>query len=214
MAVRSKIVDGNNEASVDSRGNLGVQPSSVPASTTDVIQTVFRQFLTIDGDGTTTDLRVDGSATSQQAFIQAEPGFDIYIKSCAFLIADVTLTLQNFGAIAPLTNGCRFYYEDLTNGEINIGTSLTSNFEFIRLCNGFPAFYGGTEAFVVNDVRPVGGTDPKGIIPVLDFSSIFGLTDGVKLSSNTKDKLTLEINDNITAIDVFNIIAYGTKVKR
>ena len=111
MAVRSKIVDGNNEAKIDSRGNLSVQPSSIPAASTDVIQTVFRQFLTIDGDGTTTDLRVDGSTTSQQAFIQAEPGFDIYIKSCAFLIADSTLTLKDFGALSALTNGCRFYYD-------------------------------------------------------------------------------------------------------
>ena len=214
MAVRSKIVDGNNEANVDSRGNLGVQPSSIPAESNIQIQTVFRQFLTIDGDGTTTDLRVDGSTTSQQAFIQAEPGFDIYIKSCAFLIADVTLTLQDFGAITALTNGCRFYYEDLTNGEINIGTSLTSNFEFIRLCNGQPAFYGGALPFVIDNFRDVGAQDPEGIIPVLDFSSIFGLTDGIKLSSNTKDKLTLEINDDTTGIDIFEIIAYGTKVKR
>ena len=214
MAVRSKIVFGNNEANVDIKGNLGVQPSSVPASTTSTIQTVFRQFLTIDGDGTTTDLRVDGSATSQQALIQAEPGFDIYIKSCAFLIADVGLALNEFGALTALTNGCRFYYEDLTNGEINIGTSLTSNFEFIRLCNGQPAFYGGTQPFVIDNFRAVAGQDPEGVIPVLDFSTIFGLTDGVKLSSNTKDKLTLEINDDITGIDIFEIIAYGTKVKR
>ena len=213
MAVRSKIVDSNKEAIIEDGGYLRVQNSLLPPNDIRDLQTVYREFLTIDGDGTTVDLRVDGSTTSQFAFIQAIPDFDIYIKKLSFLIADVGLSLKEFGGITALTNGCRLYYED-NNGEINIGTSLTSNFEVVRLCGANPAFYGGTQPFVIDDFREVAGQDPEGIIPILDFQDRFGFNPGLRLAANTTHKLVFEINDDVSGIDVLEIIATGFKIKR
>lgn len=213
MAVRSKIVDSNKEAIIEDGGYLRVQNSLLPPNDIRDLQTVYREFLTINGDGTTLDLRVDGSTTSQRAFIQAIPDFDIYIKNISFLVADVGLVLKEFGGINALTNGCRLYYED-NNGETSIGTNLTSNFEIVRLCGGQPAFYGGAQPFVIDDFREVGGQDPEGIIPVLDFNQQFGFNPGLRLAADTTHKLVLEINDNISTIDAFEIIATGFKIKK
>ena len=213
MSRRTKIVDGNKETIVEDGGYLRVQNSFLPPNDVRDLQTIYREFLTIDGDGTTVDLRVDGSTTSQFAFIQAIPDFDIYIREISFLVADVGLSLQDFGAINALTNGCRLYYED-NNGEINIGTSLTSNFEIIRLCGANPAFFGGTNPFIIDNFRQVAGQDPEGIIPVLDFGDRFGFNPGLRLAANTTHKLVFEINDNVSTIDVLEIIATGFKIKR
>jgi hypothetical protein len=100
-----------------------------------------------------------------------------------------------------LANGCRFFYED-NNGEINVGTSLVSNFEFVRLCQGNPS--GGSSAFLANNVV---GTS-EAFIPVFDFRN-FGFKWGLKLSAGSQNRLVLEVNDNVTAIDAFNAVAYG-----
>jgi hypothetical protein len=114
---------------------------------------------------------------------------------------------------AALTNGCRLYYED-KNGEVNIGTSLQTNFDFIRLCQGNPAFNNGDDS----GGGGKGSSAADAIIPVLNISDIFGLPYGIKLQRATTHKLVLEVNDDITAgvlgaNAAFNIIAYGFKRK-
>lgn len=213
MARKTTINDDNKQASIEDGGYLRVSTAPFPPDDNRDKQIIYREFLTINGNGTTLDLRVDGSTTSQLAFIQAIPDFDIYIKNLSFLIADVGLDLKEFGGITALTNGCRLYYED-NNGETDIGTSLTSNFEIIRLCSGQPAFYGGAQPFVIDNFREVGGQDPEGIIPVLDFNQQFGFQYGLKLAANTNHKLVFEINDDVTGIDVLEIISYGFKLKK
>ena len=130
------------------------------------------------------------------------------------------------GSGTSLTNGCRLYYEDNVNGEVNIGTQLQNNFDFIRLCQGNPSFNNGgdttdTGPFIAPSITSSGGgkgggSVADGIIPVLDIKSVFGLAFGIKLSSDTKDKLVLEVNDDLsTGLGTgasFNIIAYGSEI--
>ena len=222
MAVRSKIVDGNNEARVDDNGFLQVAVSGIPISQIGNRQIIYRQFLTLDNDGTTTEMTVDGSVTSQLFSVNAEPSKDIFITSLSIIIIGTGIALGNdfAGSGASLTNGCRLYYEDNINGEINIGTSLQNNFDFIRLCQGNPPFADpSTGAFIAPSIAGTsgkGGSVADGIIPVLDIKNVFGLAFGIKLSSNTKDKLVLEVNDDLStglgANASFNIIAYGFEV--
>lgn len=206
MSIKTNIEDGDGTgrlARVSPEGFLYTQEAPYPPADEDTKLTVYREFLTQNGDGTTTDMRVNGATTSEIFYINAEPSVDIYITTVSFLIADAGASLSEFGGITALTNGCRFYYED-QNGEINIGTNLTSNFEFVRLCQGNPAFGGGSSAFLANNV--VGNSEA--FIPVFDFRT-FGFKWGLKLAAGTNNRLVMEINDNVSGIDAFNAIAYG-----
>jgi hypothetical protein len=206
MSIRTNIEDGAGRgytAKVSPEGFLFTQEAPYPPSLEETKITIYREFLTLNNDGTTTSMLVNGATTPQSFYINAEPNVDIYITTVSFLIADAGAALNEFGGITALANGCRFYYED-NNGEINIGTNLRSNFEFVRLCQGNPAFGGGSSAFLANNV--VGASEA--FIPVFDFRN-FGFKWGLKLAASTNNRLVLEINDNVTALDGFNAIAYG-----
>ena len=206
MAVKANIEDGSgngNLAKVSNEGFLFTQEAPFPPSGEETKITVYREFLTLNNDGTTNDMRVDGSTTSQYFWVNAEPNFDIYITTLSFLISDAGAELDEFGNLPSLTNGCRLFYED-NNGEINIGTDLVSNFEFIRLCQGNPAFGNAADAFRARNI--VGASE--GYIPVFDFRN-FGFRWGLKLKAGTNNRLVMEINDNVSSIDGFNATAYG-----
>lgn len=220
MSVTNKIIDGTGKgvfAKIEDGGYLRVQSSSFPSSDDRDLQIIYREFLTLNGDGVTSDMRVDGSVTPQLFYIQGEPNFDIYITNLSIVLADTNTdnSLNTFGDLTALTNGCRLYYED-ENGEINIGTTLQTNFDLIRLCVGNPAFGGrysqGGATFNPFFLPDAVGATADAIIPVLNFNSIFGFTYGLRIKNGTNNKLTFEISDNLsTGLDAFNIIAYGFK---
>lgn len=225
MSRRTSIQDGEGtgkNAIVDPGGYLFVQPAPFPPDDNRDIQLIYRQFLTLNGDGTTSNMLVDGSTTSQIFTIPGKPNNDIYITSLSFVIAGDGLVLGNdfAGSGSPLTNGCRLYYED-SNGEVNIGTSLQTNFDFIRLCQGNPAFADPTLGpFIADNIAGASGkgsTPADGIIPVLNFRDVFGFQYGLKIARNTTNRLVLEVNDNLTTglglNAAFNIIAYGFERK-
>ena len=224
MSVRSKIVFGDNEAIVDDNGFLRVAVSNIPLSNVGNRQIIYRNFLTLDNDGSTVEMTVDGSTTPQRFTINAQEDKDTFITSLSFQIIGTGIALgEDFaGSGASLTNGCRLFYKDNVNGEVNIGTQLQNNFDFIRLCQGNPAFNNGgtttdTGPFIAPSITSSGGgkggSVADGIIPVLDIKNVFGLAFGIKLNANTKDELVLEVNDDLSAgLGVgasFNIIAYG-----
>lgn len=215
MSVTNKIVDGfgtGNFAKVESGGYLRVQPAPFPPNDDRDTQIIFREFITLNNNGTTSDMRVDGSTTTQLFYIQAEPDSDIYITSLSFLLADTDNApiLEEFGALPTLTNGVRLYYED-SNGEIDIADSLKSNFEIVRLCQGTPAFGSGIDSFFVESVTS-GAGNQFAIIPILNFQSLFGFQYGLRLRAGTTNKLVLAVRDDLTGgLDNFNIIAYGFK---
>jgi hypothetical protein len=210
MSVKTTIVDGRgtgSEAKVSDQGFLYTQPAPYPPAGEDTIMTVYREFLTLNNNLTTSSMLVNGSVTKQYFWVNAEADSDIYITSLSFLIADANAILSQFGALAALTNGCRLFYEN-TEGQINIGTTLRSNFDVVRLCLGTPSFGTGTEAFRGTNVV---GTS-EAFIPVLDFRT-FGFRWGLRLLNGTQNRLAFEINDNVTALDAFNIVAYGFRRK-
>lgn len=210
MSIRTTIIDGKgtgNTAEVTKEGYLLTQTAPYPPSGEDTIMTIYREFLTLDGLGLTSSMLVNGATTKQTFLVKAEPGSDIYITSLSFLIADAAATLVQFGALAALTNGCRLYYEN-QEGQINIGTQLRSNFDVVRLCLGNPSFGNAADAFRGTNVI---GTS-EAFIPVLDFRT-FGFRWGLRLLNGTTNILAFEINDNVTALDALNIIAYGFRRK-
>ena len=220
MAGKTTIIDGygtEKSARVESGGYIRTLVAGYPPSSDKDLQVIYRQFLTLNGDTVTSDMRVNGATTSQTFYIQAEPDVDIYITNLSILLADTNTnnSFNTFGDLTALTNGCRIYYED-QNGQINIGTSIQTNFDFIRLCLGTPAFGGRASAggaifnpFFLPDAV---GTTADAIIPVLNLATIFGLTYGIRLGAGTTNRLALEVNDDLSGgLDAFNVIVYGFK---
>lgn len=209
MANNTKILDGSGKgyaAKVSPEGYLYTQEAPFPPASEATKITVYRQFLTLNNDGVTADMRVNGATTKQLFWVQGEPDFDVYITTVSFIISGPGAALNEFANLTALTNGCRFFYED-QNGTINIGTQLQSNFDFVRLCQGNPAFGGGASAFLADNVV---GTS-EAFIPVFDFRN-FGFKWGLKLRASSLDRLVLEVADNLTPsanLTGFNAVAYG-----
>ena len=116
--------------------------------------------------------------------------------------------------IAPLVEALGFFYP-------------TTNFGFIRLCQGNPSFGtdvgGSTDAFIIPGLTAGGGgkggakNAADGIIPVLDINTVFGFEYGLRLFKGTNNRLVFEINDDLTTglglnADM-NVIAYGFERK-
>ena len=231
MSKKTYITDGGGSgrnAIVDQGGYLRVQPSFIPPDDDRDLKIIYRKFLTLNGDGSTISMLVDGSTTPQSFYINASQENDIYITSLSIIIQANSINLgQDFaGDGTGLTNGFRIYYED-KNGEINIGTNLTTNFGFIRLCQGNPSFGtdvgGSTDAFIIPGLTAGGGgkggakNAADGIIPVLDINTVFGFEYGLRLFKGTNNRLVFEINDDLTTglglnADM-NVIAYGFERK-
>ena len=232
MSRNSNIIDGEGTGTylkVNEGGYVFTQSSNLPPVTDRDLQIVYRKFLTLNGDGTTTSMLVDGSTTSQLFYVEANPDNDIYITSLSIVIQGLNINLgDDFGGNgSALTNGCRLYYED-KNGEVNIGTNLDTNFELVRLCQGNPSFGNGGNAFKIPNLAPDGGGGKGGVktsdgyIPVLDFPEVFGFNYGLRLQRGTTNRLIFEINDDIRITadggplpdDAgFNIIVYGFERK-
>lgn len=165
---------------------------------------VFRQHLTDDGLSTgSEDMLVDGSVTPVEFWVPAATDADRYITTVSFVIGDAGAELDLFGTVAALANGCDFEYERSTE-TVTIHGALKTNWDFVRLCFGTPAFGSAAEAFRAKDVE--GGTEAY--IPVFDFVRVLP-PYGLKLDMGTREKLILRVNDDCTGPDVFNAIAYG-----
>ena len=222
MSIKVRIEDGDgsgNRAKVTEGGYIYVQDSNIPPIDDRDLQIIYRQNLTLNGDGTTTEMTVDGSTTPQLFTINAIPEKDIYITSLSIFVQATALSLgQDFAgsntatATLALPNGCRLFYED-KNGEINIGTDIVVNFDFIRLCQGNAPFGDNSTAFIKTDGTPT-------IFPILSFKKVFGFQSGLRLLRDTTDKLVFEVNDDLTAGGTIlpanasiNIIANGFELK-
>ena len=131
-----------------------------------------------------------------------------FIDSISWRIADVNASANKFGNLTALTNGVQLIYSNLDVGEVVIGNSLQTNFDFIRLCQGKPSFGNSNDALLITNASPGGA---EGYIPVLDFSEMFGLPWGIRIRKNSKEKLIIRINDNTSGVDNFDAVAFGFK---
>lgn len=196
-----------NVAKVNGEGELGVVVHPHPPRDEEIVALPFRSYFTLNGDGTTIDMRVNGATTNQQFTIEASDKYDRYIKSISVVIADVNSTLNNFGNIAALANGVEFKWSSLSLGDYILQESIKSNFDFIRLA-GHTYFGDGTNAGKYSNLS--GNSD--GYAPFIDFKLIYGLQYGIRIRKGTTEKLVFTIKDDITTIDAFNVIAYGIDV--
>ena len=206
MAINTALVDGTgsgNQAHVDDEKNLGVSVAGLPPKNPEGTTRIFREYFSTSAG--VTDMRVDGSVTPVDFYIEPTAIGDRYVDSINFVISDAGADLNEFGAITALTNGVEIFYEDQSLGNVAIHEGIQTNFDMIRLCQGNPAFGSGNTAFLASNVVGLS----EAYIGTLDFSTVFGLPWGLRLPQGSPLRLVVRIKDNITAIDKFDIIAYG-----
>ena len=193
--LKSVITDGKGtgrKVMIDDQDAMVVSMTTCPPLTIQKNK-IFRSYLA-DSTGST-NMRVNGSVTNVDFYVSASGTADRYITQLSFIIADASATLSLFGAIAALTNGCKLTYER-TGETITIHNALKSNWDFVRLSLGNPAFGQTTNAFIASNVFGAS----EGVIPVLDFTRIMP-PYGIKLDKGTIQRLILTVRDNTTGVD-------------
>lgn len=194
--IKGAIVDGETNtrlAKVDENGSLTVHVDQHPEHG-ELKTFPYRSYLTLNGDGTTIDMRVNGSVTNQAFYITATNVEDIFIEAASFIIADAGASLSSFGAAAALTNGCVFQWITAA-ATITLHPALKSNWDFVRMCSGNPPFGSGADAFRGTNVVGLS----EAYIPTFDFQKLIP-PYGLRLQKGTKDKLVLTIRDNLSTL--------------
>lgn len=203
------LVDGDSgrTAKVNGEGELNVVVHPHPPRAEPEHPLPYRQYMTDNGGPTgSSDMKVDGSTTEQKFFVCPQTqDLDLYVGRVDVLIADASAVLNKFGNITALTNGVKFEWVTREFGTVVIHEGLKTNFDFVRLAGGKPAYGDGAGAFRASNMS---GTS-EGYLPSIDFDEIFNLKWGLRLRANTTDCLVFTIRDNVTAVDAFNAIAYG-----
>jgi len=209
--IKTQIIDTKtgNTAHINGEGEISVVVHPHPPIDEEIHARPFRQYFTDDGTSTgSEDLRVDGSSTPVEFWIEADPNVDIYLKTLSAIISDNGSTLAQFGAITALTNGVLFSHQSIDGGTVVVHEGLKTNLDMIRLALGNPAVGDGTSAFRAD----ISGSGADSYLPTINLSEIFGLPWGLRLRKGTEDKLIITIRDNIAAIDQFDVIAYGIQI--
>lgn len=164
----------------------------------------FRQFFTDDGKPTgSRDMLVDGSVTNVDFTIPASQKNIRYITAISWVIADAGASLNKFGNISALSNGCSLFYTRGSN-DIAIHDELKTNFDFIRLTQGNPSFGSADDAFRGKNIIGMS----EGYIPVLDLAKLIP-PYGIALNPGTQERITFRIRDDVSGIDKLDAIAYG-----
>lgn len=207
MTLKVKIHDSKsgNSAAVENSSLVVVAEPHPPFGKSKTY--LYRQFMTSDGTSSgSNNMRVLGTLDTPIKFwIPAGKNDDRYISIISFVIAGAGATLSEFSTVPALINGCKIYYER-ESGERVIHESLKTNFDFIRLCVGTPAFGGAADAFRATNV--IGASEAY--IPVLYLSHIIP-PYGIKLDAGSNQRLVIEIRDDLTSASIvaFDAIAYG-----
>ena len=205
--LKTRLIDGtgtNSALKINEEGTIGVVVHQHPPIGETVHGLPFQALFT--NDAGSSDMRVVASIAAPQTFIiRANADADTYIKTISIEIADAGATLSKFGNITALTNGVTINWITQASGNIPISSDLKSNWDFVRLAGGNPAFGDAAGSFRASNV--IGSSE--GYIPFIDVSQVFGMAYGLQLRKGTNDCVLFTIRDDTTGVDSFNAIAYG-----
>lgn len=190
-------------------GEVGVVIHRHPPIDEQIAALPYRVYF--ENDLRSNDMRVNPAvSTDLDFYVEAQPDFDIYIKSISIQIGDnSTPTLNKFGALSALTNGVQWLYSNQSQGEYTLHDGIKTNLEFIRIGVDTAGIGTGTDAFLADNS---GGGSEKSYLPVIDITETFGLPYGLRLKKSTTDRLIFRINDDTSALTTLNAIAYGIRI--
>lgn len=178
-----------------------------PRTCTDTLSFPFSEFFV---NGSSSDMRVDGSSTSVDFSVSARGDRDVFVKVISVFLSDAGAQLDDFGALSSLTNGVSFTYKTNSIGIVTIQDEIQTNYDFIRLGHSTHAVGDNTTAYKINFP---GGASPTVYNPIIDLSKTFGFPWGLRLKKGSQDKLTFTVNDDLSAgMDGFNIKCFGAQL--
>jgi hypothetical protein len=210
--ITAKIIgsDGK-QIKVNGEGEIAVVIHQHPPLDEEITALPFRQYFTNNGFSSgSNDLRVDGSTNFIDFYITARQDIDIYIKYITTEIGDGgSPALNKFGSLPELTNGLQWIWSTQKEPNYELHEGIKTNKEFIRIASDTGAIGTGVEAYLA-DVS--GGGTEKSYLPNIDLKEIYGLPWGVRLRKGTNDKLIFRVQDDLTGLSTFNVIATGTRI--
>lgn len=220
MSKKIKIKNDNRDVVVSDINRLYEIDSDYPPLVDDN-RRIFVDNLTLNGDGTTSQMTVDGSTTSQDFILNSVPDFDTHISIVSFYITVETViaSLNEFGGLPSLTNGCEFFYFNTERGRVNISDSINTNLDLLRL-SGFKPNFGFSSAGSDNGFKLINSftSSDEGYFSVIkldEYGFLNEYTGGLVLKANTNDKLVFRINDDlsggISSVSRLDARVYGYK---
>ena len=208
MPLKTSIIDQRqgNALTIENNGATNVYVIPRPPISLGEQALPFSEYLKVKGTGTQSFV-INGAVTEQDFHVAAR-GYDVYVNTIVFEIADAGATLAQFGAFAALVNGLDFYYFNQTQGKYVIESGLKTNYDFIKLANFTPAFGTAANSFQLTNAISAA----EAYVGVIDLEDVFGLQWGLKIRANTTDRVGFTVKDNITGLDAMTIKVYGIRV--
>ena len=210
MATPIRILGDNNQAAQVVDGGLAVSQVPAPASSSDILTLPYVNFLTVNGDGVTTDLNIDGSVTPIDAYVSAESGADIYVNTISVVITDSAASggiyLNEFGSLPPLTNGIVPFFANKGERLAFAERPLFTNFDFVRIGTLTPALGSDQLAFRIQAER---NSNDYAYIATWDMTRLSPYGLGLRMSANTKQQIGITIQDDISSLTGLEVLCTG-----
>lgn len=144
-------------------------------------------------NGGSSDMVVDGSSTPVD-FIGSPPTGKIwYIKSIHIIIEDSNINFSKFGGIGSLTNGVDFFVTEDGQSERTLA-SIKRNGQFYSFANDVEIQSAATDILIAR----------------INLGVNAGTT--LSLTNSNSEQLKATVNDDLTGLDVFNVLMQGFEV--
>ena len=204
MTIKVRLADGLGSAQTVRVIDHSIQVVSVEASSTSIgfdqltrIK-LFREFFA--DSGASKDLNVDGSVTSVDFAIASESGRTVWIEQVRFVFNGTNFEIdgqdaKRFGSATSgggaLTNGLRFFVTQAGVQTEIFAENVSQTIDFLNYADDF--------------------TNLKNSISAQsDFLSFdFRFERPVVIPPGSLASLTVRVADDLTAIDLFNVLARG-----
>ena len=183
---------------VDDDGNIIQGPRLFP----------WNGNFTLNNDGATTSMLVNGSLAVPQPFVMAaDNAYETWVTDVLVVLADAGISLwTDFGNAAALTNGVRFHWRspaaDAEFGVFRDNFQMAQTLMFGRLDWARNNVMRGLMSNIIGSA--------EGLAPMFDLKRVIP-PNGLQLRKGTEDQLIFEIRDNLTTLglDAFYAVAYG-----
>lgn len=168
-------------------------------------QQLFSQLVSDDGtESGTTNMNVNGSATSQEFYIGSDANVDLHIMKISIVIADSAVSHDRFGNINALANG--WTLRVIESGiETNIILDAQTGGQVLAQSALIQPYGAGV---TVNELSNWTSTQDAQTI-LVDISSL--VPNGIRIGMGSQDKIVSIINDNLTGLTEFTVRILGFK---
>lgn len=139
------------------------------------------------------DMNVNGSSTPVNFDIFASTGKIFYVQRLTFTIIDNSINFEKFGGLSSLTNGIDIKTKEGGLAERPLGTGIKKNSDF---------YEGGLKVTLENSTKDI-------LVLTFEFTDV---NTSLKLVDSANDYIRLTVNDNLTGLDTYTMVAQGYEV--